>query len=120
MNPYEHAGQARYLLSVVSHPLAASNRQLLSEILWGAATQMVKSVAKAHNLRNNSHRALFRAVSRIDTRLAPNQGLMLDFNSAEELHVNFYDGDMGDVEFEERRDATIRFVAKMQRIPATP
>ena len=116
MEPGDHARQARYLLSIVDHSLIAANRQHQSEVLWGVATQIVKAVAKLHNLRNGSHRDLFRAVRRIGSYTANDPDLIHEFLSVRELHVNFYDGEMNDAEIEERRAITIQFVAKMQRI----
>lgn len=120
MTPHEHAAQSRFLLDIIDHPLVAANPQLLSEVLWGAATQMVKAVAKTHNRPNHSHRQLFHAVRWIGRNAAHDPDLLNEFGRIEELHVNFYDGEMNRADIAERRSATIQFFAKMQRILASP
>lgn len=120
MNPHEHAAQAWFLLGIVNHPVVVANSQLLSETLWGAATQMVKAVSKTHNRPNHSHRHLFRAVRWIGANVAHDPELIRDFLGIRELHVNFYDGDMSVADIVKHRATTIHFVAKMQRILATP
>lgn len=120
MEPREHTVQAWYLLSIVDHSLVVANRQHRSEVLWGAATQMVKAVAKTHNLPNRSHRDLISAVRRIGMRLAQDTDLIVDFNKIEELHKNFYDGELNDADIEEGHVVTTRFVTKMQQILDTP
>ena len=77
---------------------------------------MVKAVAKTHNLPNRSHRALISAVRLGGTRLASDPNLIIDFSTVEELHKNFYDGEMSDVEIADRHETTRQFVSKMQRI----
>ena len=116
MDDREHATQAADLLGLVSHPLISGNPQLESEVLWGAATQMVKAVAKAHNLRNSTHRDLFRAVGLIGTTIANDVNLLPEFGRISELHINFYDGEMDAAEIAERSAIVFVFTDKMQRI----
>ena len=115
MEPLEHMAQADYLIDVSDDPLIAANLQLQSEVLWGAATQAVKAVAKSNNLPCGSHRELFRAV-RECARRTEDAYLVREFGNIEKLHVNFYDGEMGSDEIARHRRTTTRFVAKMQRI----
>lgn len=119
LEPDDHVRQAHLLLDVVNHPLIAVNPQLLSEVLWGAATQMVKATAKSHNLPSSNHRELFRAVREFARQTADTE-LLPEFGTIEKLHVNFYDGEMSDAEIEQNRIATFQFVAKMQNILNAP
>lgn len=119
LEPHDHMRQARLLLGMVNHPLIAANPQLLSEILWGAATQMVKATAKSHNLPSGNHRELFRAVREFARRTADTE-LLPEFGAIEKLHINFYDGEMSNAEIEQNRVATMQFVAKMQNILDAP
>ena len=116
MDDREHAAQATTLLGLVSHPLISGNLQLESEVLWGAATQMVKAVAKAHKLRNNTHRDLFHAVRLIGTTMTNDANLLPEFGRISELHINFYDGEMDAAEIADRSAVVFRFADKMQRI----
>ena len=120
MDSREHAAQARFLLAVAGLPPVVANRQLRSEALWGAATQMVKAVAKAHNRANRSHRQMIYAVRWISANAANAPELPTEFSRIERLHVNFYDGELSDAEIDDLHDATAQFVAKMQRILGNP
>ena len=104
---------------MVNHPLIAANPQLLSEILWGAAAQMVKAVAKRRNLPNRSHRELFRAVRALAHQTDDDE-LLPEFGTIEKLHVNFYDGEMTDAEIEKKRTVTLQFISKMQSLLNAP
>ena len=120
MEPYEHAEQARFLLSSAVHPAIAANRLLLSEVLWGAAAQSVKAAAQFHNLRHRSHRDLFRAVRWIASNILQDPELINNFGRAGDLHANFYEGNLSAAEIAEYRATTVQFVAKMQRIINAP
>ena len=120
MDSREHAAQADFLLAVAEQLPVVANGQLRSEALWGAATQMVKAVAKAHNRANRSHRQLIYAVRWIEANAANDPELASDFSRIERLHVNFYDGELSDAEIDDLHDATAQFVAKMQRILGNP
>ncbi len=121
MDTQAHVRRARYFLSAAEHPDVVANAQHRSEMLWGAATQMVKAAAKLRRLPNDSHRDLFRAVRRLGTDNAYTT-LTREFGQAEKLHNNFYDGEMSDAEIVHshssvRAHSSVReFVAKMQRI----
>lgn len=120
MDSREHAAQARFLLAIAGQPPVAVNGQLRSEALWGAATQMVKAVAQAHNRANRSHRQMIYAVRWLSANAANDPELPTDFSRIERLHVNFYDGELSDAEIDNLHDATAQFVAKMQRILGNP
>lgn len=119
LEPHEHVRQAHFFLDVVNHSIIATNPLLLSEVLWGAATQMVKAVAKGHNLPGGNHRELFRAVREFARQTADTE-LLPEFGAIEKLHINFYDGEMSDADIERNRIATLHFVAKMQNILNAP
>ena len=89
MESQEHARQSRYLLTSLEHLHIYGNPQLLSEVLWGAATQMVKAVAKRHNLPNGNHRELFRAVREVGANIEPDPDLIREFGRVGQLHENF-------------------------------
>ena len=120
MEPQHHAAQARFLLDALENDLVIANPQLRSEVLWGAATQMVKAVAKAHGIPNANHRELFRAVRWVGTNLAQDPDLLRQFGRIEQLHVNFYDGEMSADEINDRQCVAKEFVATMQRILGNP
>ena len=116
MDSREHAAQADFLMVAAELPPVVANGQLRSEALWGAATQMVKAVAKAHRRANRSHRQLIYAVRWLGANAANDPELANDFSRIERLHVNFYDGELSDDEIDVLHHATGEFVAKMHRI----
>ena len=117
MDAREHAVQAVRLRDLANHPLISGNHQLRSEVLWGVATQMVRAVAKVHNLPNSTHRDLFRAVPLIGTTIADDVNLLPEFGRISDLHNNSYDGEMDGAEIDDRSTMAILFADKMQRIP---
>jgi len=103
-------------MSILNHPLVSRNPQLLSEVIWGVATQMLKAVAKMSDLPCETHREMFRAVRQIGANVTSDDELIREFGSAEELHKDFYDGEMSSDEIARDRAMTARFIIKMQRI----
>ena len=90
MTTLEYRSASRTLLAQARAELAAGDLRQASEKGWGAAAQMIKAVAQERGWPHDSHRALFRAVSRLrgetgDSNIA---GL---FGLAHNLHVNFYE-----------------------------
>lgn len=90
--------------------------QLLSGVVWGVATQMLKAVAKMNNLPCEPHREMFRAVRAIGETITPDVELIREFGRAGALHKNFYDGEMSSDEIAEGRAMAAKFIVKMQRI----
>lgn len=116
MDARERAAQSALLRDIVSHPLISGNLKLQSEVLWGIATQMVKAVAKAHNVPISTHRDLFRAVRSIGTTVVDDESLLPEFGRISELHINFYDGEMDAAAITDRSAIVLVFTDKMQRI----
>ena len=77
---------------------------------------MLKAVAKAHNLPNRSHRDLFRAIRQIGNSIAQDSRLIREFARIDDLHENFYEGQMNNAEIAQCRAVTFRFVSKIQRL----
>lgn len=77
---------------------------------------MLKAVAKMSSLPCETHREMFRAVREIGANITPDGELIREFGRAEELHKNFYDGEMSSNEIALRRAMSARFIIKMQRI----
>jgi len=71
--------------------LAEDDLLQASEKGWGAAAQMVKSVAEARGWPHNGHHELWRAVNRlVDETEDPT--IRTAFGLAGALHTNFYEG----------------------------
>ena len=111
--------QASAHLQVAQEFLAASESYsvsaaplIRSEMLWCAAAHSVKAAANQYGWTNNSHDDLFRVVQRLARRLSEPR-LTAEFQSANALHRNMYEGHLraGRVI---RSEATVRrFVSRM-------
>ena len=97
---------SRHLLAQARAELAAGDTRQASEKGWGAAAQMVKSVAEPRGWEHRNHAALFNVISRLVAETGDNEIRRL-FRIADALHVNFYEnwdnaenvaGDLGDLE----------------------
>ena len=64
-----------------------------SEELWGAAAHAVKAVAEQRGWRHDSHALLFRAV-RTMAATSGSPGIISLFQSANDLHINFYEAEL--------------------------
>ena len=71
--------------------LAEDDLLQASEKGWGAAAQMVKSVAEAGGWPHNGHHELWRAVNLIVDQTG-DRDIRTAFAAAAALHTNFYEG----------------------------
>ena len=81
---------SRHLLAQAREELARSDVRQASEKGWGAAAQIVKSVAEQRGWEHRSHAALFNAVSLMVSETGDAEIRRL-FHVASALHVNFYE-----------------------------
>lgn len=82
---------SRLLLTQAQSELAAGDVRQASEKGWGAAAQMVKSVADRRGWVHRSHAALYNAVALLTAETGDEEIRRL-FAVAGNLHVNFYEG----------------------------
>ena len=81
---------SRHLLAQAHEELAAGDTRQASEKGWGAAAQIVKSVAAQRGWEHGSHAALYRVVRRLTNETG--DGDIRDlFHIANALHTNFYE-----------------------------
>ena len=81
---------SRHLLAQAHMELAAGDTRQASEKGWGAAAQMVKSVAAQRGWAHQSHAALYQVV-RILADETGDEDIRRLFDIAGNLHVNFYE-----------------------------
>ena len=81
---------SRYLLVQACEELAAGDTRQASEKGWGAAAQMVKSVAALRGWAHGSHAALFNVITQLVDETGDGEIRRL-FQVASSLHVNFYE-----------------------------
>ena len=96
---------SRHLLAQGREELYLGDTRQASEKGWGAAAQMVKSVAERRGWAHQSHAALYKVVSRLVAETGDDEIRRL-FKVANALHTNFYEnwdtaqsveGDLNDV-----------------------
>ncbi len=81
---------SRQLLAQADSELADGDTRQASEKGWGAAAQMVKSVAAKREWSHRSHRDLYNVVSRLVSETGDDD-IRRFFDVAGNLHVNFYE-----------------------------
>ncbi|MDE0169252.1 MAG: PaREP1 family protein [bacterium] len=87
---YYNVTGREYLTKVHTY-LAEDDLLQASEKGWGAAAQMVKSVAEAGGWPHNGHHELWRAVNLIVDQTG-DRDIRTAFAAAAALHTNFYEG----------------------------
>ncbi|MCY4415462.1 MAG: PaREP1 family protein [Chloroflexi bacterium] len=81
---------SRSLLAQAESELAAGDVRQASEKGWGAAAQMVKSVAERRGWAHRSHASLYNAIAQLVSETGDDEIRRL-FAVAGDLHVNFYE-----------------------------
>ena len=81
---------SRSLLVQAENELASGDVRQASEKGWGAAAQMVKSIAEQRGWSHRSHAALYNAIARLVSETGDDEIRRL-FAVAGDLHVNFYE-----------------------------
>ena len=115
----EHAQIALELLDEAEAELAAGKMLKASEMLWGATAHALIAVALRQSSPYNSHGAL----RNIATQLPHVPGLpgwRHEYNAAEELHVNFYHGQLSENDVPDYRPRVRRFVARLLAVAGEP
>ncbi len=90
-----------------------------SEKGWGAAAQMVKAIAQERRWHHYSHLSLERIVNRL-SRETTNSELADLFDSANWLHINFYENRYSSAVIEGRLRRVEQFVVSAEELLTTP
>ena len=86
-----------------------------SEKLWDAAAHAVKAVAKQRGWRHDSHALLFRSVRTI-AATSGNSRIVAQFQSASDLHINFYEAELDFERLLRNADDVSEFPDAMSRL----
>jgi len=86
-----------------------------SEKFWGAAAEIIKTVAAKRGITLGTHRSLAEFVERLH-REHPELDLATAFDAAEGLHINFYEDHLPESTVKRRAEAVRRFVDRMQQL----
>lgn len=115
MNRPSHQEQSRIFLTQASEELGKGDLRQASEKGWGAASQIVKAVADTRGWDHKGHAQLFKAVGLLSDEYQDTDFRDM-FSSANDLHINFYDGYLEHAEIAARLTRVARFVDKMDAI----
>ena len=115
----EHVAIAQDLLDEAEAEFAASKILKGSEMLWGAAAHALIAVALHRGQPYNSHGALRNVANQLPH--VPGQpGWRGEYITAEELHINFYHGQLSDGDVVDYRPRVRRFVARLVAVVDEP
>jgi hypothetical protein len=89
-----YAAASRALLAQTQEELDKDDLRQASEKGWGAAAQMVKAVGESRGWRHDGHAVLFEMINQPVSETGYSQ-LGMDFHTANNLHINFYENTMG-------------------------
>ena len=81
---------SRFLLSQGESELARGDTRQASEKGWGAAAQMVKSIAEQRGWEHKGHAELYNVIARLVVETGDDEIRRL-FHVAGSLHTNFYE-----------------------------
>ena len=104
---------SRHLLAQARAELAAGDTRQASEKGWGAAAQIVKSVADHRGWEHRSHAALYHVIRRLadETR---DEDIRRLFDVAGNLHVNFYENWNNAANVTDSLDDIAQFLDKLE------
>ena len=105
--------RSRDFLVKAREEFAAGDLVQASEKGWGAAAMMVKEVAQRRGMEHEVHGHLFDVVHRLRRETRDNQ-LVLLFDSANQLHKNFYENWFDGEAVSDRLDFVERFLYKVE------
>jgi len=86
-----------------------------SEKYWGAAVQMIKTIAAKRELELGTHRSIADFMSNLDHEY-PKLNLWTLYVKANELHMNFYEDNMPSDRVKEHSEAVKELIEKLKRI----
>ncbi len=91
-NPSDRIAMSRRFLAQVRSELEEGDRTQASEKIWGAAAQAVKAIGHERGWNYDGHGIMFAVVAQLAKEFE-DASLLTDFNTANSMHVNFYDND---------------------------
>lgn len=110
--------QGRVYLGQALDELARGDFRQASEKGWGAASQMVKAVADTHGWDHTRHGNLYDVARRLTSEQGDVEYARL-FRLAEELHTNFYEGNLEGDDIASHLQAVAWFVDKVEELLRT-
>ena len=106
-----HTDTSRRMIRQAAAYLAKGDGLQASDKGWSAASHAVKAIAEGRGWRHKNHADLFRVVRRLTAEMEQPEIRRL-FDVANGLHINFYEGWLGDEDIAERL-ADVRLLLAM-------
>ena len=110
-----HHAVSRRFIQQAEQELERGDYLQASEKAWGAATRALKNIAIQRGWDHTRHKHLYRAV-RFLVEETQDQEIRLFFNSAEQLHANFYEGWMDDVTVKDNIGDVKKLLGKLDSV----
>ena len=111
----EYRTAATTLFDQAMFELDTGDTRQASEKLWGAAAQALKSLAERRGWRHGSHAEFYRIMRRLVDETG-DVTLRQQFAFANELHINFYEDWLDEVQIRESADYIRDFVDGLARL----
>ena len=111
----EYAVMSQRLFEQGQEALEQEDLVQASEKLWGAAAQMVKSMAERRGWPHSSHRELFQVVNRLALETGDIELRRL-FRLANSMHTNFYENWMTREDVEDSVGEVQELISKLGRV----
>ena len=108
-----YSSAARGFLAQAREELDLGDLAQASEKGWGAAAQMVKSIADKRGWPHDGHASLFQVISRLADDSGDTQLVRL-FQIANSLHINFYENWLPSESVGESLEAVGELVEKLE------
>ena len=115
MTTQKYETACRTLFAQAERELAQGDARQAAEKGWGAAAQAVKAVCEARGWPHHSHHLLLRAVDRLADE-SDDENLIPLFDTAQNLHKNFYEDFYNTTDVGSRLPQVRRFIDKLQAL----
>lgn len=111
----KYSSASRGFLAQAREELDRGDLAQASEKGWGAAAQMVKSIADKRGWPHDGHASLFRVIRRLADDTGDTQLVRL-FQIANSLHINFYENWIPSDSVGESLEAVEELVEKLEQL----
>ena len=115
MTTQKYTTACQTLLGQATAELAAGDARQAAEKGWGAAAQKVKAVCEERGWQHHSHYLLRQAVDRL-TDETGDENLAPLFDTAQNLHKNFYEDFYNTAEVSRKLVQVHRFIDKLDAL----
>ena len=112
-----HLAVSRQFIQQADEELERGDYLQASEKAWGAAVRAVKCIATQRGWEHEGHKHLYRAI-RLIVEETQDADIRRLFNTADSLHINFYEGWMDDVTVRDNIEDVKLLLGKLDAVTA--